>query len=1029
MFNRLIATGLLAIASLWLVACGTGGVGSAGIPSKDQSHGGAGVKAGNFEVIRYNAAGFPDPALNSTLQLSLANKGGETALTIGVRDSIHTDTVALDVRYDAGSFHPEDVKFFGALGDDDQVLSASFLTQIPGTAAIGQAVIGDYRPARIDGSFAQVTFVAGGMRSVSAAGDPHLSPAGVGYHVGEAVTNTVGDAPPDPLYLENIVVDDDQTAHPGSVDLTWFAAWHLADGNQNGQVEIADLSPLGKFLNANVGSNFSALPADYNGDGVVSPSDLAKMGLHLGEGTEDYLVQVNDNNGTQDNLTDVGTFNWGATEGDDWTLPTDPNNATAPTPETLDPVFRKWTVTFDDASAVTMQQLADIDIAGNQDGMVSFHITPRRDEVAGPVTSSVDAEVGVPDTTRYITVNEVSIRVVGATGGGDDGTLFDTNNTAGSVVANSVISVEIDAIAGIYSSPDGGGAFNSTDTFPADMTQQDYDDALALAQTTGATGHVNFTVAQGGAPGFRYRSDWVTFPAAPAFGALGDGTVFPDDDPESTGALAEGSLAVNLNAATDLDGDTQRSIVFSNFNQVFLFDVTADPNAPLLADPINLQNGQPLTELVLLDGTLVVQDLTLPSLIQDPEGTIFELIEILPSGAAGDTIEFDYEPLTPAQGQFFVRTIDPPQLQAFVSGIAINASSQYHFTFKDDQGGPYSSLNTPEQVLTTAAPPPPQDLITIPTRLGLPGFATIKILMPDPVIRRDPRELINELDETITPVNVEGFNDVLKMSGDEIILGVNNGEKYPRFTIITNPTNDPNFGPELIDTTTPSEGDGSKALVTERTRNHVTVNLQGFQENWPTTGEMECAYKLFNENGTALGQGEMVMQALRFDDGPPTVTGPGTWGVNVFDRETTADAEIEDLAGLFTNKTIRLSNVGSPRPDVLWFQFNSGYVYDFEPSDGDNNVKAVFEWWDGNENEFSPHYAIANLRVAGIAPNGDFLALHVVTENDVFPNGNFLDGMSYIVHLDEQQTPGPWEATYGVGNPQGDENMLFVSQD
>ena len=28
MVNRLIATGLLAIASLWLVACGTGGVGS-----------------------------------------------------------------------------------------------------------------------------------------------------------------------------------------------------------------------------------------------------------------------------------------------------------------------------------------------------------------------------------------------------------------------------------------------------------------------------------------------------------------------------------------------------------------------------------------------------------------------------------------------------------------------------------------------------------------------------------------------------------------------------------------------------------------------------------------------------------------------------------------------------------------------------------------------------------------------------------------------------------------------------------------
>lgn len=1013
MVNRLIATGLLAIVSLWLVACGTGSVGSTGIPSKDESHSGAGVWAGSYEVIRYNEAGFPDPALNSTLQVALNEKGGQTALVISVKDSVHTDTVALDVHYPGGAVHPEDVKFFGALGDESQVLSASFLTQVPGTAAIGQTGINDYKPARIDGTFAQLTFAPGGLRSVSAAGDVHQAADGVGYHVGAAATNPIGDTTPEG-YLSNIIVDDDQAAHPGSLDLAWYAAWHLGDGNQNGQVEIADLSPLGKYLNQNVGDNFAALPADYDGNGIVAASDLSKMGKHLLEGTDNYLVEVNDNDGSENNLTTVGTYDWSQTAGDDWTAPTDPQNATAPTPESLDPVFKKWTVHFDDLSAVTMQQLSDIDQAGNGDQKVAFHVTPVRGTQEG-VSTSIEATVNFAPPVRNITVNEVRIRVEGASGGDDDGTYFDDDTAAGSVVANSQVTVSIVGISGIYSSPAGGGNFNGVDPFPADMTQADYDDALALAQTTGATGFTHFTVANGGAAGFRYRSDWLTFQAPPpAFGDLGDGTVFPDDDPDSTGASSEGQLSLILDSATDQDGDPLRSITFTSYNKVFLFDVTADPNAPILADPINLMTGQPVTELTLLEGTQVSQDITMPATIQDPTGVTYQLLEILPTGAVGEQIDFTYDDGAQQQGEFFVKSITPPSLQAFVSGVAINPGSTYHFTFKDDQGGPWSSLNTPDALLTTAQPPPPQDLISVPNRLGPGDYDTLRIMLPEPKIRRDPRVIFNVIDETIDPVDAVGYNDVLKMSGQEILLGVGNFEQYPRVTLLKDAT------PDMIDATT--VGDAG-FIVTETAPDHMTVDcavifndLQSGEQNW--------AYKLFNENDTAFGQGTFIAQALRFDDPAPFAV---NWSVNTFDRLNTPTETTADLLGLYTNRTIKHSNVGTGTPDVLWFQFNGGYMFNESPA---FNTKAVFEWWDGNGNDFSDSIARLDLRIAGIAPNGDYIALHVVTEDDYYTPGglgNFIDGMSYIVHLDDPKYPTAWETTYGIGNPDGDEFMLFCS--
>jgi len=151
------------------------------------------------------------------------------------------------------------------------------------------------------------------------------------------------------------------------------------------------------------------------------------------------------------------------------------------------------------------------------------------------------------------------------------------------------------------------------------------------------------------------------------------------------------------------------------------------------------------------------------------------------------------------------------------------------------------------------------------------------------------------------------------------------------------------------------------------------------------------------------------------------------WAVNVYDRENTPTATIDDIVGLYNNRIINHAHNGSARPDVLWFQFNGGYVFNDSPA---FNTRAVFEWWDGNGNSFSPAYATVDLRVVGVGANGDYIATHVVTEQDYFGGGgagNFVDGMSFIVHLQDPKYPGQWQATYGIGNPQGDENMLIVT--
>src|SRR5688572_17558561 len=49
-------------------------------------------------------------------------------------------------------------------------------------------------------------------------------------------------------------------------DITWHNAWMFGDGNQDGYVNLYDITRIGGFMNHSVEDDWRALPGDYDGN-------------------------------------------------------------------------------------------------------------------------------------------------------------------------------------------------------------------------------------------------------------------------------------------------------------------------------------------------------------------------------------------------------------------------------------------------------------------------------------------------------------------------------------------------------------------------------------------------------------------------------------------------------------------------------------------------------------------------------------------------------------------------------------------
>ncbi len=506
-----------------------------------------GAVLGSYEVLRYNAEGQADPALNHTL--ALRSEGD--ALVISVHDSVLTGNVLLDVRYDSTRVHPVATRFHDLLGTPSQVLSAAFMEQAAGLAGIGACAIGNFTPGALDGDFASVTFAPGALRTASAMGDVYRQPAGVGYLI-------------EPQQLAPGLLNLQVSNISASVRVTWYNAWLRADGTQDGECDIADLTPLGAYFGQVITSaNFKCVPSDYSNDGIITYADLVPLSIHFGERCDAYVIEAADN-------TD------GAARTLITTIPYHDSTPKTGAPEypELKTIYRSWQIELTPDGEYSVWPLAELDQAGNADGMARIYITPL-ESVMPPASSGtaayIELPIPVPDTS--VTVTGFDIQAVEATGGkGAHSDVFGDGELA-ITVANQDVTLQLNSISGTWNT-----APFAASALPTGMLLADYDEIKERVADA-----LNWACTNGGAAGFRSSGPWYV-PQNDKYIGIGDpgaGVVFPDDDPESDATHPEGSAVVTLSAGALQSRNPRLTLSIPDaITCRILFDVTADPLAP-----------------------------------------------------------------------------------------------------------------------------------------------------------------------------------------------------------------------------------------------------------------------------------------------------------------------------------------------------------------------------------------------------------------------------------------------------------------
>jgi len=364
------ATLVIAVSlAVMLAGCSPRNAGVLATPGTAATPAAPGVSLEQFTVTRYNAEGRLDSALNRTLSLAAEAAGELVALTISVSEPQPCASVTLDVNYDARQWHPVYAEFCGLLGAQDEVVRGAFLDSCPGIAGLGEVRCGGQPLPGAEGRFATLYLAAGPPRSTSSnMFSAHSSLEGVSTMLGEAFSSGY------PTLTASAIPAE------GTAQVKWYAGWDTGDGDQNNEVNVADLVPIGNKWHFVPASDFSALPADYDNNNEVSISDLTPIGRFFKECTNSYLVTVSDDT-TGAPRTTVGTLAWG-----------DAQPAVGPaTYGVLGSVFQSWVVDFGASTPVTMSDLAALDVGGGS-GAVRVFITPQEDFYP-PASTGTEASI------------------------------------------------------------------------------------------------------------------------------------------------------------------------------------------------------------------------------------------------------------------------------------------------------------------------------------------------------------------------------------------------------------------------------------------------------------------------------------------------------------------------------------------------------------------------------------------------------------------------------------------------------------
>lgn len=978
--NRIyIGATLIITLAIFLASCGGSSSDTVlGIQQETESHSPAGVTLGGFEVLRYNADGFSDPALNGTIELSLVGD----SLVVSV-EAAGLNSAVLDIKYDNGIVHPGFVEFSNLLGPEDEVLNAS-IDKGNGVVGVASVPIGGASVGEFSGELVTIAFIAGATRGVSRVGPPH---AGI---VGQTKKGAV-----------NLFGAGDPASRTAS--LSWTTAFHTADGDQNSETNIADITPIALFFGQNTNDNWAAAVADYDENMEVNLSDITQIVLFFNGITDGFTVAFADDDGSGRGDYPGGLVMW-----DERVDPTGPA-----TPGDFFTAFDNWTIEVNDTTGFSYDALADFD--ANGDGFINAYVANATIDGGVVDTLGVESVVSIPVSSEPI-VNPAQVIIIGyeievvgssvVVGGimrGDVDVL-----TPGSLTANGEVAFTLYNVIGTFQ----GEPFDK-DTWPTSgtgddektMTEQNYLDIFAACLDV-----LDWQFSDGGAAEIRYTSAWSTHTSGIG-GDPGLGTVFPDDDPQSDDAFPEGLLTTrlphnNTPGGPEYPDDAEISVrVLSDLGYDFEFDILVDDRAAILLD-FNISEF----ELVVPNPLLInfnFGDSGPPAGLA--AGTSFQLVPVIPqpSGYAYDPVDRDWITLTYSEGELdlgeyiiFGEGEEISQLFANVNGASLEANTEYSprlfIDRGDPEGGSWSSINKPDPVITVREFDEPQVMVLPELVDG--DVDLLQLFVEDPIVRRDGNMWFDPLTEQAVYTDEDAYNDILKNSsaGDaEFPIeygGAANPLTFPQIVVVLGSNPDSIAGYDDVNKE-------AAAVISQWQGNKLTVDIAALYRPIADEGDITYAFKLFlKDTTTVAGVGTFTCMEIGFPVQSPLGV---DWSVNLWSRGEGSISNIDHDAG---GGILDASTVNSLTPDVLWFEFSGGWVY------GPPKYNDVYIVVDYVIPENDPAPMPLQLEIAGLSLDNHYLAFHTVVRDDYFsltnPSGKLKTGSRYTLSLRDELTAG-----------------------
>jgi thiol-disulfide isomerase/thioredoxin len=212
-----------------------------------------------------------------TPEIDVATDATGTTVTVTASDATDLAAAYLHLHYDASKYTPDSVQIGSLLGTGDQVITLA-LTDRVGDVPVGICQVPSNGATPVDGS--------GILASIHFVEQP--------FSAGKGVSG----APTDVLNKVSDLEIKDQDAT--STTLTWTER-HPGDTDNNGEVNLSDLTQIGKYLNqqvAQASDQDQATLADCDGNGEVNVTELTTLGKNLGSVLDGYKV-FTDAAGTQ----------------------------------------------------------------------------------------------------------------------------------------------------------------------------------------------------------------------------------------------------------------------------------------------------------------------------------------------------------------------------------------------------------------------------------------------------------------------------------------------------------------------------------------------------------------------------------------------------------------------------------------------------------------------------------------------------------------------------------------------------------